>query len=126
MATILIIEDDDDLRMTIAELLEMQGYAVLQASNGCKGLDLVHTRSIDLIITDIFMPDKDGLEVIRELKKGYPHIKVIAVSGGGARGIFRYLDYARKFGVDKAFDKPVDSDVLLDAVEQVLDQVVKD
>jgi len=121
MADILIIEDDSDLRISLKRLFEMDGHNVLDADNGNKGIQIYSGRSIDLVITDIFMPEKDGLETIRELKKKSPSIKIIAISGGGGRGVVRYLDYAKTFGVDYAFEKPVDSDELLDAVNRLLD-----
>lgn len=121
MASILIIEDDDDLRLAIKRMLQMFGYDVIEAPDGEKGIQLYQEIPTDLIITDIFMPEKDGLLTITNLKEKYPDIKIVALSGGGRNGALNYLKTAKKLGADLIFEKPVDIDVLLGAVNQLLE-----
>jgi len=121
MASILIFEDDNDLRLTMKRMLQFEGYEVLDAPNGDIGIRLYRETPADLIITDIFMPDKEGIQTIIELKKEDPNVKIIAISGGGNKGSLNYLNSAEKLGVEKTFQKPVDVDVLLDGIKQILD-----
>lgn len=121
MANILLIEDDDDLRLTISRLFRLHGHTVFDASDGEKGSLLYKNTFIDLVITDIFMPEKEGLATILELKQRDPDVKVIAISGGGRDGNIQYLEIAKVFGADRTFEKPVDSHVLLEAISQLLE-----
>ena len=83
MATILVIDDEDVDRMLVAEILRAEGHEVLEAVDGDEGSASANRTAPHLLITDIMMPGKDGLEVIKEIKKNYPGMKIIAVSGGG-------------------------------------------
>lgn len=95
---IIIIDDDDQIREMLMEMLVREGYEVLPASNGKEGIRLYRERQTDLIITDIVMPEKDGLETIMELRKDFPEVKVIAMSGGGRNGPESYLQVAKRLG----------------------------
>ena len=86
MARILVIDDDDRIRGMVLEMLSESGHEVGEASNGQEGLDQFRQTPTDLVITDILMPEKDGLEIIQILKKENPEVKIIAVSGGGDTG----------------------------------------
>jgi len=90
-ACILVIEDDVQVRALLKKLLESEGYTVLEAENGNIGIRLYHENSVDVVITDLIMPEKEGIETIRELRKIAPQIKIIAISGGGAcfKSIFK-------------------------------------
>ena len=93
MARILIIDNDVQILNMLRQTLEREGYDVLKASNGKQGIRLHREEPVDLIITDIIMPEKEGIETILELKRDYPDVKIIAISGGGRtgpRGVFRY------------------------------------
>ena len=120
MPQILIIDDEEQIRAVFREMLERSGYEVFEASNGEEGLMLQREQPADLIITDLIMPEKEGLETIRELRQEFPEVKIIAVSGGGRIGPAQYLDVARKLGAACTLDKPVDLEKLLQAVQSVL------
>jgi len=120
MAKILIIDDESQIRAMLRQMLELEGFEVMDAHDGQEGIKLFHENPADLIITDIFMPEKEGLETIRELKKGYPDVKIIAISGGRKIGPGEYLLLAERFGAIRTFKKPVKREELLDAVREVL------
>ena len=120
MATILVIDDDEIVNGMLVQLLTEAGYAVLSAANGRKGLALVETAAFDLIVTDIVMPDKEGLETIIAIKKLNKAIPVIAVSGGGKNSAEEYLQYAQHLGADYTLKKPIDTGSFLAAVRECL------
>src|SRR3990172_1371608 len=117
MSRILIIDDEKDIRSVLRELFESEGYEVVEAQNGKDGLNLFHTTPIDLVITDIVMPEKEGISTIIDLKKENPKIKIIAISGGGLIIPIQYLEYAEKFGADRIFRKPLEFEPLLQAIK---------
>jgi two-component system, chemotaxis family, chemotaxis protein CheY len=120
MAYILIIDDDPSLRTTMRRILERGGHLVQEAENGLTGLAAVEADPPDLVVTDLFMPEKEGIETIVELRDRYPHIGVVAVSGalGGDDG-GPLLD-AELFGADATLAKPFDVQTFLETVERVL------
>jgi len=120
LATILIIDDEDIIRRSVRKILELEGHTVQDAALGQQGLTLARANPPDLIITDIFMPDKDGLEIIRALNLENPNLKILAMTGGGATGGFNPLPLARALGAHVSLDKPFQREDLLEAVEKVL------
>lgn len=120
MGRILVLEDDAKLRELLREVLEAAGHEVTEAPDGDVGLKQFKLAPADLVITDIFMPEKDGLEVIRELKSGFPDVKIIAISGGGGFETDTYLMAASRMGADRVIEKPFEMQDLLDAVQQLL------
>ena len=120
MARILIIEDEPQLRHMVEQLLTRAGHEVHSACDGRSGMDLYHEQLPDLVITDILMPEVDGLEIIRSLRREFPQVKIIAMSGGGETGKLQYLPEAREFGADIALSKPFDPAVLTAEVERLL------
>jgi YesN/AraC family two-component response regulator len=121
MARILIVDDEEMFRQMLRQMLEMAGYEVLEAANGEAGIALFREQHADLVITDIFMPQKEGIETIREMKREFPEVKIIAVTGGGYRRRgFEYLQFADMVGADCSLSKPFERQELLDAVEKVL------
>ncbi len=120
MASILIIDDDALIRRMLRRILEEEGYEVLEAANGTEGLNLNRRAPADLVITDILMPEKEGIETIGELTGEFPDVKIIAVSGGGRIGPDAYLKMARDFGALKTIKKPINKTGLLNAVKEVL------
>jgi DNA-binding response OmpR family regulator len=120
MARILVIDDDEQVLDMLYESLTREGYDVLRASNGEQGLRLYRQEPVDLIITDIIMPEKEGLETIIELRRDFPDVKIIAMSGGGRIGTKDYLHLAKIFGVQRTFTKPVAREQLLDAIKALL------
>ncbi|MDM8549209.1 response regulator [Desulfobacterales bacterium HSG2] len=121
MARILIIEDDSLVRSMLKATMEREGHEVLDAPDGIKGAKLYREKSADLVITDIVMPDKEGIETILELKRLSPGLKIIAISGGGRIGPETYLELAGKFGAERTFVKPIDRKELVKAVQELLD-----
>lgn len=120
MARILVIEDEEIVRGVIRRVLSAKGFEVLEAEDGRMGLEMYDKGSIDLVLTDIVMPNKEGLETIRELKKIDPEAKIIAVSGGGRNTPYDYLKLAEKFGAAKSFEKPFDWDDLVGTIHDLL------
>ncbi len=123
MKRILVIDDDIQVRQMLKQMLEREGYEIVDAADGAKGIRLYRDEPTDLVITDIIMPEKEGLETIMELKRDFPDIKIIAVSGGGRVDAGNYLEIARRWGVDRTFTKPFDRTELLEAIQQLLDDV---
>jgi two-component system chemotaxis response regulator CheY len=120
MANILIIDDDVQVLWVLRKMLEKAGHTVLSASDGEKGMHLYKNAPCDLIITDMIMPNKSGINLINDLLQEFPEARIIAISGGGAIEAERYLDIARSLGARKTITKPFSIQVLLDAVEEVL------
>ena len=121
MARILIIEDDDQLRAMVRTMLEAAGYNdIEEAANGNIGIKLFRKRPFDLVLTDIVMPDKEGIETIMEIKKDFPAIKIIAMSGGGKIGADSYLVMAGHLGADKTMAKPFLQAEIINAVRELL------
>jgi CheY-like chemotaxis protein len=122
MARILLIEDDPTVRAVLRMSLTGVGHTVIEARDGKEGLDLFKRVGADLVITDIIMPEKEGLEVLRELKKKQvPPVKVIAISGGGvSQSAGDALRMAKLLGAAKTLAKPFSNEVLIAAVNEVL------
>jgi DNA-binding NtrC family response regulator len=116
----MIVEDDTAVRELLREILERAGHEVLDAGNGKEAMALYKISPADLIITNILMPEKEGLETIQELLREDPEIKIIAISGGGQIGPADYLEVARRFGATRTFSKPFDRKELLRAVDELL------
>jgi len=120
MARILVIEDDDDFRRMLNLMLRQAGYDVLEASNGNEGLLAYNSEEIDLVITDVFMPQKEGKQTVLELMDKNPKVKIIAISGGGSSDKLEYLDTIKDLGVLKTFNKPFDTKEFLSGVSDLL------
>ncbi len=117
---LLVVDDNEDMRQTMKRLLERLGYEVEIASNGAKALELQRKVAADVLITDIVMPDTDGLETINQFKAAFPHVKIIAMSGGGAS--IREADYlstASVAGADAVLRKPFSKENLLEALRSL-------
>ena len=122
MAVILLIEDDAPVRTIIRRMLEKKGHDVIEASDGDTGIELYSDNPADIVITDIIMPKKEGLETIKDLKRIDPTVKIIAISGGGkVRGRY-YLDLAIKLGAKRTFEKPFTWKELTDTVAELLSE----
>ena len=117
-ATILIIDDEEPVRALLRFALEAAGYEVTEAANGRQGLDLYRQRPTDLVITDMLMPELNGLDLLLDLTREFLHAKVIAISGAG--GDQNVLDVAKLFGARQTFHKPFSVPQLLDAVRYEL------
>lgn len=117
---ILVIDDERAIRTALKILFEKSGYQVLQAENGDEGIRIFNGDTIDLVIVDLIMPEKEGIETIRELKAIDPEAKIIAISGGGIIKPELYLKMAKKFGAIYSFEKPISNKELLAFVKDVL------
>lgn len=120
MAKILVIDDDADFRSMICSLLSRSGYSVIEAEDGEKGLKTCAAESPDLVVTDIVMPNQDGIGTIMSLHKKSPEIKIIAVSGGGLGKPDDYLEMAQQLGANMVFPKPIINSEFLKAVKELL------
>ncbi len=117
---ILIIDDEIQIREMLSQMLTREGYQVSNASNGKEGMKICRELPVDLIITDIIMPEKDGIEMILELRKDFQELKVIAISGGGRLGPDGYLEMAKKLGAHRTFFKPFNRKEMLEAIKELL------
>jgi CheY-like chemotaxis protein len=124
VAHILIIDDQDHVRRLILDLLP-QHHRVLEAKNGVEGLRVYRQQPVDLVLCDLFMPDKDGIETIRELRRHNPAVKIVAMSGGSFDGRMNLLGVARALGADGVLGKPFDHETLCAMVEDVLPEAVR-
>lgn len=119
MVKILLIDDDPHLQMTLKIGLTRSGYDVLVAGDGEQGLKLLRDNRIDILITDIMMPGKEGIETIIDVRKLYPDIKILAISGGGQSGNITFLNMAKKFGAAGTLAKPFTVKALSDCVMKI-------
>lgn len=116
-----MIDDDQDVRSCIRNILEHSGYSVLEAENGKVGIDICRHNPVDLVIVDLFMPEKEGIETIIELRKEYADLKILAISGGiPGYGPDHFLHIAQKLGADGTLDKPFNMQQLFSKVENLL------
>ena len=120
MQRILIIDDDHHILLMVKKMLERAGFEVDLASNGNEGLELFKRVQADLVITDIIMPEKEGLEPIREMKRLQHDLKIIAMSGGGKISADNYLETARIFGASMILEKPFSQKTMILAVTDLL------
>ena len=124
MKRILLIDDDRAVRMSVMGILEVGGYSVFEADNGNTGIALFRSNPVDLVIVDLFMPEKEGIETIMELRKDYHELKILAISGGiPCCGPEQFLTIARNLGADAALDKPFTMEHLLSVVRDLLGPV---
>ncbi len=121
MARILIIDDERQVRELLRDILEEAGYDVAEASDGQEAMKIQKSEPAELIITDLIMPEKEGIETIRELKQSYPDVRIIAMSGGGVVGPDSYLKIAQGVGAIWTFSKPIKRDELLDGIRGLLE-----
>lgn len=120
MPRILIIDDDKPMRSMLRQTLERAGYQVQEAANGMEGIKSYRDQPPDLVITDLVMPEKEGIETIVELRKENPPPRIIAISGGGRISAGDYLHIATKLGVQHTLAKPFSRDEILETVRKVI------
>jgi CheY-like chemotaxis protein len=107
MALVLLVDDNCELRRSVHRILAVSGHDVLEAGDGCEALDLLHQHHPDLIITDVIMPGKDGIETIMEIRRERLPVKILAITGGDPVGGPMYLAAAAKLGADAIMRKPL-------------------
>ena len=119
MARILLIDDDDLLRNVVSKYLAHEGHTVIQAADGRQGIDLVRAAPLDLVVTDLIMPVKEGVETIVQLRREFPALPIIAISGGLSNSGL-YLDIAQRIGARRVLAKPFTPRELLEQIAAVL------
>jgi DNA-binding NtrC family response regulator len=120
MTRILLVDDDDLSRGAVHRMLERAGYSVHSTGQGSQAIVRYKTDPVDLVITDLIMPETDGLEIIQELRRTDPAVRILAISGGGRVDAEEYLSVARKFGAIEVLPKPFNGQELKQAVERAL------
>ncbi|MFA6543185.1 MAG: response regulator [Limisphaerales bacterium] len=123
MKTILLVDDDELFGDMIQKTLLHLGYVVVRARDGNEALQLYDPLKVDLVLTDLIMPDKEGLELITELHRAHPGVKIIAMSGGGRNTPEEYLPVARFLGAMKTLTKPFRQEALAKALGECLEVV---
>ena len=121
MAPILIIDDDPQINNLLQDVLELEGYQVITAQRATEGLHHLETTTIDLVITDVIMPDKEGLETIREMRQRFPQTKILAISGGLTRSGVDVLEIAKRLGANSVLSKPFGVEDLIQSVRMLLE-----
>jgi len=120
MARILVIDDTAVVRAMIRRWLELEGHEVVEASDGDVGIQLFREQPADLVITDLIMPTKQGIEVIQELREEFPEVKIIAISAGGQLEQEEQLKQAEQFGASRTFKKTSNWKEIIQVVEELL------
>lgn len=123
--SLLIIDDDETLTEGLKRLLYRNGYAVHTARNGKEALEFLAAEQVDLVITDIFMEEMEGLETLVAVKRHYPEIQIIAMSGGAKIMDRDCLDMAQVLGADKILRKPIIIHTLLDTIKELSSRLTK-
>ena len=122
MAKILVIDDEPLLRNILRLALERAGHDVIEAPDGVAGAAILETEKIDLLVTDLIMPNQEGIETIRNARQRHPDLKIVAVSGGGHHKGPDILDHAENMGADRTFKKPFKPGEVSAAVDELLKQ----
>ena len=120
MARILLVEDDERVRLMLKDLLENEGYEIQEASNGKEALQSFASSLPDLVLTDLVMPDTEGIEMIIKMRKSNPNVKIVAMSGG-----VDYLNLAKQLGALRTLRKPFSNQAVLDVVQATLEDTIK-
>jgi CheY-like chemotaxis protein len=118
--SILVVDDEPGIRELLCLMLEGAGHTVVSAEDGVQAPKVLAAQPIQVVITDLLMPERDGLEFITEIRKKFPEIKIIAMSGGGHIARDSYLRIAKNFGAHVLLEKPFSQSGVLGAIEAVL------
>jgi CheY-like chemotaxis protein len=120
MAVIVVIDDHEPIRRLIRRILSKEGHDIFEAADGTVVSDLLHQHALDLVITDIFMPNRDGIEVVRDIRRLSPKTKIVAMTGSNEIREELYFSAARALGADATITKPFRADVLRAMVRRLL------
>lgn len=120
MALVLIVDDDPQMLRLLTDIVELDNHDVLLAQDGALAMGFFDHQLPDLMITDILMPNKEGLELISEVREKYQNIKIIAYSGGGSSDPESYLEFASGMGADRVFSKPMPLAKLREEIQTLL------
>jgi DNA-binding response OmpR family regulator len=116
MARVLVVDDDKQIGEVLLETLSMEGYEPIYAEDGSSAMDVLREQHIDVTLMDIIMPKQEGLQTIKLIRKEFPDLPIIAMSGGGRVGPTNYLTVAKLLGARYAFTKPINNEELLHAI----------
>ena len=117
---ILVIDDDHLVRLTLSRVLTHSGHEVVTAADGNRGMTQLHAERPDVVITDIIMPEQEGFQTIVMIRRDYPEMKIIAISGGQRQGNHNVLAIAASLGADEVIAKPFEPADLLAALERLV------
>jgi CheY-like chemotaxis protein len=117
MARILVIDDDSSMRRLVARILAGANHEVVEANNGKTGMEQFATYQPDVVVTDILMPEQEGIETIRELRRISPSLRIVAMSGGGTDKDLMFLGMAKALGADAVLAKPFRPDELIRVIQ---------
>lgn len=120
MACILVADDEPLVRQAIKIMLERGGHTVLAAKDGNEALALIQKHAVDLMVLDVIMPGKEGIETMIEARRMHPGMKIVVISGGGRTGNFDYLDIAKRLGAAMTLRKPFPQKTLLETVDALV------
>lgn len=120
MARILVVDDDDAIRQLLCKVLGRGGHAAVEAADGKAAMARLEEISVDLVITDIYMPEMEGVETILKLQRDFPEVRIVAISGGWRLEKYDCLRVARRLGATRTLAKPFTPAELLDAVREAL------
>jgi DNA-binding response OmpR family regulator len=120
MVRVLVIDDNPDIRATLQWLLEAEGFAVSVAANGAEGLRLQKIQPAQVVVTDVFMPEQDGIETLWKFRQEHPEVPIIVMSGGGAARGTDYLSVAKQLGARSTLAKPLKPQELIDVVRELV------
>ena len=120
MSSILVVDDDTSVLDVMSEMLRLEGHEVTVAENGKVAVECVDDQAFDLVITDLIMPEKEGLETIADIRRGFTELPIIAISGGGRIGPNDYLETARFIGANVTLAKPFARQELIAAVDSLI------
>jgi CheY-like chemotaxis protein len=120
MPSVLVIDDEASVRKVLRKALEREGYKVMDAANGSEGIALYQEHPTDLVVTDILMPEKEGLETIMAFRRDFPEVRIFAMSGGGLIGSVCCLSMAKGLGATRVYTKPLGIEELLKDIGELL------
>jgi len=122
LALILLVDDDPQMLNLLSDIIELDGHVAVMAEDGEQALNVFEHQKPDLVITDLLMPNKEGLEFISEIREIFPELKIIAYSGGGSGNPENYLEFARGMGADRVFSKPMPLASLREEIKILLNE----
>jgi DNA-binding NtrC family response regulator len=121
MKKILLVDDEEAIRSMLRKILDQEGRSFLEASDGLKAQGILRGEPCDLVVSDVIMPDCDGIELVMAIRRNHPNLPVIVMSGGGRANTERYLTLAEKLGSMRIFEKPFNASKLRIVVDELLD-----
>ena len=120
MAIVLVVDDDPTIRAIVTELLRDERHAIIEAADGDKALRVLDATPAELVVLDMLMPNRDGLETITEIRRRHPGVRILAISSGGSMGVGNLLNMARVFGADETLAKPLSFVTFAETVNRLL------